>query len=95
MADESGIVIQNNSRLVAKGYCQQEGIDYNETYALVTILEAIRFFLAYIVYKNTKVHHLHVKSTFLSGEMKKEVYVQQPPGFERNLCSQTRYSCLL
>ena len=69
-------------RLVAKGYSQQEGIDFDETFALVARLEAIRIFLAYVAHANFKVYQMDVKSAFLNGELEEEVYVQQPPGFE-------------
>ena len=66
---------------MAKGYSQQEGIDYDETYAPVARLEAIRMFLAYAAHKKFKVFQMDVKSTFLNGELKEEVFVEQPPGF--------------
>ena len=80
--DESGVVVKNKARLVAKGYSQLEGIDYDETYAPVARMEAIRIFLAYAAHKNIKVHQMDVKSAFLNGELKEEVYLQQPPGSE-------------
>ncbi|PWA44879.1 hypothetical protein CTI12_AA522760 [Artemisia annua] len=80
--DENGIVVKNKARLVAKGYNQQEGIDYEETFAPVVRMEAIRIFLAYASYMNFKVYQMDVKSAFLNGKLKEEVYVQQPPGFE-------------
>ncbi|KAJ9557666.1 hypothetical protein OSB04_012280 [Centaurea solstitialis] len=79
--DEDGIVTRNKARLVAKGYKQQAGIDYDETFALVARLEAIRMFLAYAAYKNFTVYQLDVKTAFLNGELKEEVYVSQPEGF--------------
>ncbi|KAI4312619.1 hypothetical protein MLD38_037423 [Melastoma candidum] len=80
--DESGSVVRNKARLVAKGYSQSEGIDYDETYALVARLEAIRLLLAYACYNDFKLFQMDVKSAFLNGEIKEEVYVDQPPGFE-------------
>ncbi|GJZ36024.1 retrovirus-related pol polyprotein from transposon TNT 1-94 [Tanacetum coccineum] len=80
--DETGIVIKNKARLVAQGYNQQEGIDYDETFALVARLEAIRIFLAFATYMNFIVYQMDVKSNFLNGKLKEEVYVKQPPGFE-------------
>ncbi|GJY07407.1 retrovirus-related pol polyprotein from transposon TNT 1-94 [Tanacetum coccineum] len=77
--DETGIVIKNKARLVAQGYNQQEGIDYDETFALVARLEAIRIFLAFATYMNFIVYQMDVKSAFLNGKLK-EVYVKQPPG---------------
>jgi hypothetical protein len=80
--DENGVVIRNKARLVAQGYCQEEGIDYEETFAPVARLEAIRIFLAYAAHRGFKVHQMDVKSAFLNGKLKEEVYVKQPPGFE-------------
>lgn len=80
--DESGTVIKNKARLVAKGYNQQQGIDYEETFAPFARMEAIRIFLAYATYMNFKVYQMDVKSAFLNGNIKEDVYVQQPPGFE-------------
>ena len=68
--------------MVAKGYSQEEGIDYDETYAPVARLEAIRMFLAFAAYSNFKVYQMDVKSAFLNGELEEEVYVEQPPRFE-------------
>ena len=65
-------------RLVAKGYSQEEGIDYDETYAPVARLEAIRMFLAFATHSNFKVYQMDVKSAFLNGELQEEVYVEQP-----------------
>ena len=80
--DGDGIVTRNKERLVAKGYSQEEGIDYDETYAPVARLEAIRMFLAFAAHSNFKVYQMDVKSAFLNGELEEEVYVEQPPGFE-------------
>ncbi|GJX06132.1 retrovirus-related pol polyprotein from transposon TNT 1-94 [Tanacetum coccineum] len=82
--DETRIVIKNKARLVAHGYNQQEGIDYNETFAPVARLEAIRIFLAFATYMNFIVYQMDVKSTFLNGKLKEEIYVKWPPGFESN-----------
>ena len=79
--DADGIVIRNKARLVAKGYSHQEGIDYDETFAPVARLEAIRMFLAYTAHKKFKVFQMDVKSAFLNGELEEEVFVEQPPGF--------------
>ncbi|GJT60557.1 retrovirus-related pol polyprotein from transposon TNT 1-94 [Tanacetum coccineum] len=79
--DESSLVIRNKARLVAVGYCQQEGIDYDETFAPVARIEAIRLFLAYAAHKDFTVFQMDVKTTFLNGILKEEVYVGQPPGF--------------
>ncbi|KAI4380054.1 hypothetical protein MLD38_006283 [Melastoma candidum] len=80
--DESGVVVRNRATLVAKGYSLSEGIDYDETYAPVARLEAIRLLLAYACYNDFKLFQMDAKSAFLNGEIKEEVYVDQPPGFE-------------
>ncbi|GJY85225.1 retrovirus-related pol polyprotein from transposon TNT 1-94 [Tanacetum coccineum] len=79
--DETGIVIKNKARLVAQGYNQQEGIDFGETFAHVARLEAIRIFLAFATYMNFIVYQIDVKSAFLNGKLKEEVYVKQLSGF--------------
>ncbi|GKF07598.1 putative ribonuclease H-like domain-containing protein, partial [Tanacetum coccineum] len=80
--DERGIVIRNKARLVAQGYTQEEGIDYDEVFALVARIEAIRLFLTYASFKDFVVYQMDVKSAFLYGKIEEEVYVCQPPGFE-------------
>nr|GEU59389.1 hypothetical protein [Tanacetum cinerariifolium] len=80
--DKRGIVIKNKARLVAQGYTQEEGIDYDEIFAHVARIEAIRLFLAYDSFKDFVVYQMDVKSAFLYGKIEKEVYVFQPPGFE-------------
>jgi hypothetical protein len=70
------------ARLVAKGYSQVEGLDFDETYAPVTRLESIRILRAYATYHGFKLYQIDVKSAFLNGPTKEEVYVEQPPGFE-------------
>ncbi|GJZ35278.1 putative ribonuclease H-like domain-containing protein [Tanacetum coccineum] len=80
--DERGIVIKNKARLVAQGYTQEEGIGYDEVFALVTRIEAIRLFLAYASFKDFVVYQMDVKSAFLYGKIEEEVYVCQPLGFE-------------
>jgi hypothetical protein len=79
---EKGVVVRNKSRLVAQGFSQKEGIDYEETFALVAHLEAIRILLAFSVAKGFKLHQMDVKSAFLNGVLEEEVYVRQSPGFE-------------
>ncbi|KAJ9553680.1 hypothetical protein OSB04_017725 [Centaurea solstitialis] len=79
--DEDNIVVRNKARLVAKGYRQQEGIDYNETFAPVARIEAIRMFLAYAAHTDFTVYQMDVKTAFLNGVLKEEVYVSQPEGF--------------
>ncbi|GKD34170.1 putative ribonuclease H-like domain-containing protein [Tanacetum coccineum] len=80
--DERGIVIRNKARLVAQGYTQEQGIDYDEVFAPVVRIEAIRLFLAYASFKDFVVYQMDVKSAFLYGKIEEEVYVYQPPGFE-------------
>ncbi|GJZ09406.1 putative ribonuclease H-like domain-containing protein [Tanacetum coccineum] len=80
--DERGIVIRNKARLVAQGYTQEEGIDYDEVFAHVARIEAIRLFLAYASFKDFVVYQMDVKSAFLYEKIEEEVYVCQPPGFE-------------
>ncbi|GJW68778.1 retrovirus-related pol polyprotein from transposon TNT 1-94 [Tanacetum coccineum] len=80
--DEHGITTKNKTRLVAQGYSQEEGIDYDETFAPVVRMEAIRIFLAFAIYINFKVYQMDIKSAFLNGKLKEEVYVKQPPDFE-------------
>ncbi|GJX26194.1 putative ribonuclease H-like domain-containing protein [Tanacetum coccineum] len=80
--DERGIVVRNKARLVAQGYTQEEGIDYDEVFAPVARIEAIRLFLAYASFMGLIVYQMDVKSAFLYGTIKEEVCVCQPPGFE-------------
>ncbi|GJS71387.1 putative ribonuclease H-like domain-containing protein [Tanacetum coccineum] len=80
--DERGIVVKNKARLVAQGHTQEEGIDYDEVFAPVARIEAIRLFLAYASFKDFVVYQMDVKSAFLYGKIEEEVYVCQPPGFE-------------
>ncbi|GJR47966.1 putative ribonuclease H-like domain-containing protein [Tanacetum coccineum] len=80
--DERGIVIKNKARLVTQGYTQEEGIDYDEVFAPVARIEAIRLFLAYSLFKDFVVYQMDVKSAFLYGKIEEEVYVCQPLGFE-------------
>ncbi|GJX59042.1 retrovirus-related pol polyprotein from transposon TNT 1-94 [Tanacetum coccineum] len=79
--DENNIVSQNKARLFALGYNQQEGIDYDETYAPVARLESIRILLAYASALDFKLFQMDVKSAFLNGFINEEVYVAQPIGF--------------
>nr|GEU47902.1 Gag-Pol polyprotein [Tanacetum cinerariifolium] len=79
--DEEQTVIQNKSRLVVRGYRQEEGIDFEESFALVTRMEAIRIFLAYVAHKSFSVFQMDVKTSFLHGSLKEDVYVCQPKDF--------------
>ena len=80
--DERGIVIKNKARLVAQGYTQEEGIDYDEVFAPVARMKAICIFLAFATFKCFKVYQMDVKSAFLYGKIEEELYVCHPPGFE-------------
>ncbi|WVZ76886.1 hypothetical protein U9M48_024808 [Paspalum notatum var. saurae] len=79
---ENGMVVRNKARLVAQGFCQKEGIDYEESFAPVAHLEAIRILLAFAASKGFKLQQMDVKSAFLNGYIEEEVYVRQPPRFE-------------
>ncbi|GJR96199.1 putative ribonuclease H-like domain-containing protein [Tanacetum coccineum] len=79
--DARGIVVRNKARLVAQGHRQEEGIDYDEVFAPVARIEAIRLFLAFASYMGFKVYQMDVKSAFLYGSIDEEVYVTQPKGF--------------
>nr|GEZ54099.1 hypothetical protein [Tanacetum cinerariifolium] len=79
--DEENTVIRNKSRLVAKGYAQKEGVDFEESFAPVARLEAVRLFIVYAAHKSFIVYQTNVKTAFLYGPLKEEVYVNQPDGF--------------
>nr|GEZ82897.1 retrovirus-related Pol polyprotein from transposon TNT 1-94 [Tanacetum cinerariifolium] len=79
--DELGGILKNKARLVARGYRQEEGIDFEESFASVARLEAIRIFLAYAAHKNMVVYQMDMKTAFLNGNLREEVYVSQPDGF--------------
>nr|GEX78632.1 putative ribonuclease H-like domain-containing protein [Tanacetum cinerariifolium] len=80
--DERGIVIRNKARLVTQGHTQEEGVDYEEVFSPVARIEAIRLFLAYASFMGFMVYQMDVKSAFLYGTIKEEVYVYQPPRIE-------------
>ena len=80
--NEDGKVIRNKARFVCKGYAQQEGIDFGETFAPVARIESIRVFLAYASYKRFTIYQMDVKTTFLNGYLEEEVYMEQLEGFE-------------
>ena len=91
--NRDGQVIRNKAILACKGYAKVEGIDFDETYAPVVRLQAIRSFLALSLHKNFKVYQMDSKSMFLNGKIEKEVYIEQPRGF---LLSENRdYVCKL
>nr|GEZ38577.1 hypothetical protein [Tanacetum cinerariifolium] len=79
--DEENTVIRNKSRLVAKGYAQKEGVDFEESFAPVARLEAVRLFIAYAAHKSFTIYQMDIKTTFLYDPLKEEVYVNQPDGF--------------
>ncbi|GKC03430.1 putative ribonuclease H-like domain-containing protein, partial [Tanacetum coccineum] len=79
--DKRSIIVKNKARLVAQGFRQEEGIDYDEIFAPVPRIEAIRLFLAFTSYMGFTIYQMGVKSAFLYGTIKEEVYVHQPPGF--------------
>nr|GFC25301.1 retrovirus-related Pol polyprotein from transposon TNT 1-94 [Tanacetum cinerariifolium] len=79
--DEMGGILKNKACLVALGYCQEERIYFEESFALVARLEAIRIFLAYAAHKNMVVYQMDVNTAFLNGNLREEVYVSQPDGF--------------
>nr|GEZ99269.1 Gag-Pol polyprotein [Tanacetum cinerariifolium] len=79
--DEENTVIRNKSCPLAKGYAQKEGVDFEESFAPVARLEAVRLFIAYVAHKSFTVYQMDVKTTFLYSPLKEEVYVNQPDGF--------------
>jgi hypothetical protein len=83
--DEHGVVTRNKARLVAKGYAQVVGLDFGETFALVARLESFQILLAYAAHHSFRMFQMDVKSAFLNGPIKEEVYVEQPPGYEDDM----------
>nr|GEW81692.1 hypothetical protein [Tanacetum cinerariifolium] len=79
--DDLGGILKNKARLVARGYRQEEGIDFEESFAPVARIEAIRIFLVFVAHKNMVVYQMDVKTAFLNGNLREEVYVSQPDGF--------------
>ncbi|GJR34353.1 retrovirus-related pol polyprotein from transposon TNT 1-94 [Tanacetum coccineum] len=79
--DEDQTIILNKARLVAKGYAQEEGVDFEESFAPVARLEAVQIFVAYAAHKSFLIYQMDVKTAFLNGPLKEEVYVAQPEGF--------------
>ena len=80
--DEHGVITRNKARLVAQGFTQVEGLDFEETFAPVAKLEAIRMLLAFVVHHDFKLYQMDVKSAFLNGSLSELVYVEEPSGFE-------------
>nr|GEX74444.1 retrovirus-related Pol polyprotein from transposon TNT 1-94 [Tanacetum cinerariifolium] len=79
--DEDQTVIRNKARLVANGYAQEEGIDFEESFASAARLEAVCIFIAYAAHKSFPIYHMDMKMAFLNGPLKEEVYVAQPDEF--------------
>jgi hypothetical protein len=80
--DEHGVVTRNKARLVAKCYSQVEGLDFDEIFALVARLESIHILLTNATHRGFKLYQMDIKSAFLNGSIKEEVYVEQPPSFK-------------
>nr|GFB76531.1 integrase, catalytic region, zinc finger, CCHC-type, peptidase aspartic, catalytic [Tanacetum cinerariifolium] len=81
LQDEDQTIIRNKARLVEKGYAQEEGIDFEESFAPVARLEAVWIFVAYVAHKSFPIYQMHMKTEFLIGPLKEEVYVAQPDEF--------------
>ena len=84
---EDGLVVRNKARLVAQGFCQKEGIDFEETFAPVARLEAIRNFLAFAAFKGFKVFQMDVKSAFLNGFYRRRGLCETTPWFRKSQIS--------
>ncbi|KAH1129571.1 hypothetical protein J1N35_000949, partial [Gossypium stocksii] len=80
--NEIGNIVRNKARFVAQGYTQEEGIDYDETYAPIARMEVIRMLLALACFNNFKLYQMDVKNVFLNSSINEEVYVEQPPSFK-------------
>ncbi|XP_070017619.1 uncharacterized protein [Nicotiana sylvestris] len=89
--DEDGTITRNKARLVVQGFSQEEGIDYDETFAPVARLEAIRLLIAFTAQMEFTLHQMDVKSAFLNEYLKEEMFVKQPPGFESKECPEHVY----
>jgi hypothetical protein len=79
--DEQGVAVKHKAWIIAKGYIQQSGIDYNKVFALIERMEHVQMLLLVVAQRSCLTHHTDVKSTFLDGELK-EVYVRQSSGFD-------------
>jgi hypothetical protein len=79
--DEQRRVVKHKARLIAKGYVQRQGVDFEEVFAPVARMESVRVMLAVVAHHGWTIHHMDVKSAFLNGDLAEEVYVHQPPGF--------------
>jgi hypothetical protein len=89
--DEHDVVTRNKARLVEKGYAPTAGLDFEETFAPVARFESIRMLLAYVAHHSFKLFQMDMKSAFLIGSIKEEVYVEQPSGFEDDMYSDHVY----
>jgi hypothetical protein len=79
--DEAGTIVKHKARLVARGFLQQEGVNFDDAFTPVARMESVRLILALASQEGWRVHHMDVKSAFLNGDLKEEVYVHQPSGF--------------
>jgi hypothetical protein len=79
--DEAGLITMFKAQLIAKGYVQRQGVDYDEVFAPVARLESVRLLLAYATCEGWAVQHMDVKSAFLNGDLLEDVFIEQPPGF--------------
>ena len=79
--DELGAIVKHKARLIARGFVQHEGIDFDEVFVPVARIESVRLLLALAAAKDWRIHHLDVKSTFLNSELTETVFVRQPPDF--------------
>jgi Reverse transcriptase (RNA-dependent DNA polymerase) len=82
--DAEGKLVKYKARLVAKGYVQQQGIDFEEVFAPVVRMKIVRLIVVITVQQGWLLHHMDVKSAFLNGELKEDVYISQPSGFEES-----------
>jgi hypothetical protein len=89
--DEYKVVTRNKARLVAKGYAQVAGLNFEETFTPLARLEPIRILLAYAAHHSFKLYQMDMKSAFLNGPIKEEVYVEQPPGFDDDMYPDHEY----
>ena len=93
------MVVRNKARLVAQGFCQKKGIDYEETFAPVARLEEIRILLAFAASKGFKLFQMDVKSTFLNGYIEEEIYVRQPLALKilsfQTMCLNSKKICMV
>lgn len=81
--DEKGAVVRHKARHIVKGYTQRRGVDYDEVFAPVARMEALRLLLTLAAREGWEVHHMDVKSAFLNEDLEEEVFVHQPPGLEQ------------